>query len=135
MSSGESAPEVGGLRRIPFSAEAEKQITALSFWLGLMGWLGVLAGVIDVLNIVLSSRNFGNIFNAILHVVIGVWCLQAAAAFKKVATTDVADQAYLLEGFSKLRRIFLVQGILILVALAFVAAVLLFVIVYGVNAR
>jgi hypothetical protein len=135
MSSGESAPERAGLRRIPFSAEAVKQITALSFWLNVLGWLGILAGGFGILNLVLSSRNFGSIFNVILQVVIGVWCLQAAASFKKVATTDVADQAYLLEGFSKLRSIFLVQGILILVGLAFVAAVLLFVVVYGISAR
>jgi hypothetical protein len=56
---------------------------------------------------------------------------QAASAFKNVATTDVADQAYLVQGFSKLRNVFLLQSILILLALAFVAAACVFVLLHG----
>ena len=66
-----------------------------------------------------------------MHAAIAAWSLQAARAFKNVATTDVADQAYLVQGFTKLRSIFLLQGILIIVALAFVAAVVLFLVLHG----
>jgi len=134
MSRGESAPQTSGLSRIPFTIEAEKEIKALSFWLTILGWLGLVAGVFDVINIV-TSRNFAHIFNCVLHVVMGLWCLQAAEAFKKVATTDVADQAYLVTGFSKLRNIFWLQGIMIVVGLAFVVAVLLFLLFHGINGR
>jgi hypothetical protein len=102
--------------------------------LTIVGWLGIVAGVADLVSLV-AARNVGHIFNAILHILVGVWSLQAAEAFKKVATTDVADQAYLVQGFSKIRLIFWLQGILILVALAFVAAVLLFLLIYGVTLR
>jgi hypothetical protein len=125
----------GGLSRIPFTVEAENHIRSLAFWLGLVGWLNVVAGVFDLLNLVFPARNIGHLFNAILHFAIGVWAIQAASAFKNVATTDVADQAYLVEGFTKLRSIFLLQGIVILVGLAFLAAVLLFLLLHGVNAR
>ena len=79
---------------------------------------------------VLPRRNLGQVFNVILHVAIATWSLQASRAFKNVATTDVADQAYLVEGFRKLRSIFLLQGLLIIVGLAFVAAAVLFLLLY-----
>ncbi len=47
-----------------------------------------------------------------------------------MATTDVADQAYLVQGFTKLRSIFLLQGVLVLVGLAFLVAVLLFLVLH-----
>ncbi len=131
MSDVSGTSEPGGLSRIPFTAAAENQIKSLSFWLAVIGWLNVIAAVADVLNLVLPQRNLGQIFNLILHAAIAAWSLQAARAFKNVATTDVADQAYLVQGFTKLRSIFLLQGILIIVALAFVAAVVLFLVLHG----
>jgi hypothetical protein len=130
---GTSGP--GGLSRIPFTVAAENQIKSLSFWLTIVGWLNVIAGVSDLLNLALSTRNIGHVFNAILHLALGGWSLEAARAFKSVATTDVADQAFLVQGFSKLRSIFVIQGILILVGMAFAAAVLLFLLVVGINTR
>jgi hypothetical protein len=124
-----------GLSRIPFTIAAEEQIKSLSFWILVVGWLNIVGGVGDLINLTLPTRNAGHIFGAILHLVLGAWSLQAAAAFKKVATTDVADQAYLVEGFTKLRSIFLVQGVLILLGMAFLAAVLLFLVIVGVNTR
>jgi hypothetical protein len=128
-----SAP--GELSRIPFSAAAEGQIRSLSFWLTVVGWLNAIAAVGDIVNLILPQRNLGLIFNLILHLALATWSLQAARAFRGVATTDVADQAYLVEGFTKLRSIFLLQGVLIIVSLAFVAAVVLFLVIYGVGAR
>jgi hypothetical protein len=130
MSSVQSTPEASGLSRIPFTIEAEKQITRLSFWLTVIGWLNVAAAVIQLLNLVLA-RNPGALVDLIINVAIATWSLQAAKAFQNVAATDVADQAYLVQGFSKLRSIFLLQGVLILIALAFLTAVLLFLVVHG----
>ena len=126
--------EPGGLSRIPFTAAAENQIKSLSFWLSVIGWLNVVAAVGDILNL-LSQRNSGQIVNLILHIAIASWSLQAAKAFKSVAMTDVADQAYLVQGFTKLRSIFLLQGILVIVGLAFVAAVVLFLVLHGAGIR
>jgi hypothetical protein len=130
---GPSAP--GELSRIPFTAAAEGQIKSLSFWLAVVGWLNIIAAAGDLINLVTPQRNLGQIFNLILHVALASWSLQAARAFKSVATTDVADQAYLVQGFTKLRSIFLLQGILIIVSLAFVAAVVLFLVLHGAGAR
>jgi hypothetical protein len=135
MSDAQSLSESSGLSRIPFTIQAENQIKTLSFWLTVVGWLNIAAAVIDLINLVLPQRNFGQIANLILHILLGMWALQAAKAFQNVATTDVADQAYLVQGFSKLRSIFLLQGVLILVGLAFVAAVLLFLVLHGAGTR
>ena len=135
MSDAQGMSESSGLSRIPFTIQAENQIKTLSFWLAVIGWLNIAAAVIDVINLVLPQRNLGQIVNLIIHIALGGWALQASNAFKHVATTDVADQAYLVQGFSKLRSIFLLQGVLILVGLAFVAAVLLFLLLHGAGAR
>jgi hypothetical protein len=131
--SGTSGP--AGLSRIPFTTAAEAQIKSLSFWLAVVGWLNAIAAVGDFINLVLPQRNLGQIVNLILHLAIATWSLQAARAFKGVATTDVADQAYLVQGFTKLRSIFLLQGLLIIVGLAFVAAVVLFLVLHGAGTR
>ena len=135
MATDQGPPGPGGLSRIPFTVEAEGQIRSLSFWLAVVGWINVVAGVLDVLGLALSTRNVAHILNAAVHFALGYWALQAARAFKNVATTDVADQAYLVEGFTNLRSIFLLQGILILVNLAFLGALLLFLVVHGVSTR
>jgi hypothetical protein len=128
-------PGPGELSRIPFTAAAEAKIKSLSFWLAVVGWLNVIAAVAVFINIVLPQRNLGLIFVLILHLALATWSLQAAGAFKSVATNDVADQAYLVQGFTKLRSIFLLQGILIIVSLAFVAAVVLFLVLHGAGTR
>jgi hypothetical protein len=129
MSDVSGTSEPAGLSRIPFSAAAEAQIQSLSFWLTVVGWLNVAAAVGELIAL-FAHRNFGEIVNPILHLAVALWSLQAARAFHNVATTDVADQAYLVEGFTKLRSIFLLQGLLIVVGLAFVAAVALALIFY-----
>src|SRR4051812_4839846 len=108
-------PAPAGLSRIPFTVAAETQLKTLAFWLGLVGWLNAAAAVLDLLNLVMPARNLGHVVNAAIHAAVAVWSIQAGRAFQSVATTDAADQAYLVRGFTKLRSIFLLQGLLILV--------------------
>jgi hypothetical protein len=133
MSSVPSIPESGGLSRIPFTAAAENQIKSLSSWLKIVGWLSAFLGGIDILTMI-QQRNPGQLADLIIHIAVAIWALQASQAFKSVALTDVADQAYLVQGFAKLRSLFLLQGIMLLVGLAFIAAVLLFVVLHGAGA-
>jgi len=131
MSVVSSTGEPAGLSRIPFTVAAEKQIKSLSFWLKIVGWLNAFAAGSDILNIVIQW-NLSQLANLVLHAAVATWTLQASQAFNKVATTDVADQAFLVQGFAKLRSVFLLQGLLVLVALAFVSAALLFLVLHGV---
>src|SRR5262245_20739061 len=114
MSTSDQGPR-GGLSRIPFTVEAEAQIKALAGWMTAFGAIGIAAGVLDFVNILwLPLTGIGHALQGVVRIVLGIWSLQAAAAFKAVATTDVADQAYLVRGFAKLRSVFLIQGISIL---------------------
>jgi hypothetical protein len=134
MATGESVSEDRGLARIPFSVEAEGHIKGLAFWLSVVGWLSIAAAAANFINLLAPSRNFGHMVDVLVHALIGAWSLQAARAFRNLATTDTADQEYLVEGFTKLRSIFLLQGILVIVMLAFVATVLLFLLLHGLSA-
>src|SRR5262249_44458421 len=95
-----------GLRRIPFSAEAEGQIRSLSGWMTAYGAIAAFSGLVSLVMLI-SLRDPGQLANAILNLLVGTWVIQAASSFKKVATTDEADQAHLVSGFGKLRAIFL----------------------------
>jgi hypothetical protein len=133
MSNAERTTDSTQLSRIPFTLAAEKQIATLSFWLTVIGWLGGIAAGMIIVSLLLPSRNLGLLVDLIVYIAIATWSFQAARAFKNVATTDVADQAYLVEGFSKLRSIFLLQGVMILIGLAFLSAVLLFLLLHAVR--
>lgn len=111
--------ETGPLRRIPFTPADEAKIRSLASWMAIVGWVYLVLVVADILSI-LFTRQLGSLPNALLRAFIGWWCLQGSDAFHKVATSDVADQDYLVVGFQKLRAIFLLESILIIVALALV---------------
>jgi hypothetical protein len=60
----------------------------------------------------------GEVIKLPIAIILGIWLYQASVAFRKVALTDVADQAYLLEGFSKLRNYFMMVGIVLIVVIS-----------------
>jgi hypothetical protein len=105
------------LSRIPFTSRAEASILELSKWMRISGVIGMLGGVLRVV-IALSVRNdAGQLIGAGVTFLVGLWSYQAANAFVAVATTDTADQRYLMEGFSLLRRVFLLQAVLVIIGL------------------
>lgn len=120
-------------RRIPFTEEDERRIASAATWGMIVSISSIATSVISLLlqSRVLSqmpaginvSAVFGGTFvgvplvQAVITVLINVWLLQASLAFRKVALTDEADQAHLLTGFRRLRGYFMVQVVLILLAL------------------
>jgi hypothetical protein len=133
MSEGLGTPpsQSTSLARIPFTAAQEARIRSLSRWLTVLGWIYIGLVVLQVLGM-LGTRNGGSIFGAVVQLFIGVWAIRAGEAFRKVADTDVADQDNLLLGFRKLRNIFLLQAILVMVSLALVFSFLFIAIVLAV---
>ena len=68
--------------------------------------------------IALRVRNdAGQLIGAVVTFLVGLWSYQAAGAFAAVATTDTADQRFLMEGFSLLRRVFLLQAVFVIIVL------------------
>lgn len=112
-------------KRIPFTEEDERRIGSAATW-------GMVVSITSIATALLSVAVTGEqvaamvqlaglwaaapFIQALLTILFDVWLLQASLAFRKVAITDEADQAHLLAGFRKLRAYFMVQVILIILA-------------------
>lgn len=111
-------------RRIPFTKQDEDRIAGAST-------LGTLVAIIFIVSTLISSGLSGmfaaraglglmisaglsNLLSLVLVVLLGILLMQASSAFRKVARTDEADKAYLLRGFAKLHKFFLILGISLL---------------------
>lgn len=112
--------------RIPFTEEDERRIASAGLW-GMVVAVTSIAGGLIALVVQISAASrladpaelFGSMIQAAFAVLINAWLLQASQAMRKVALTDEADQAHLLLAFRKLRAYFMVQVILMLVAIGF----------------
>jgi steroid 5-alpha reductase family enzyme len=106
------------LNRIPFTPRAERSILELSKWMRISAVIGMIGGVLRAVIAVMVRNDAGQLIGALVTFLIGLWSYQAATAFAAVATTDTADQRYLMQGFSLLRRVFLLQAVLVILGLA-----------------
>jgi len=107
------------LRRIPFTPRAEASILELSKWLRISAVIGMISAVLRVVVSFMVRNDAGQLIGAVVTFLIALWSYQAAGAFAAVATTDTADQRFLMQGFSLLRRVFLLQAALVIIVLAF----------------
>lgn len=124
MPNASPAPE-GPLSRIPFSSRQEASIRALCNWMQIAAVFSLLAAASKFVSAFTPRQDFSKLIDAVLTLLVGLWIYQAGTAFRKVATTDTADQRHLMEGFSLLRRVFLLQSILVIIALTFLVIVLI----------
>jgi hypothetical protein len=108
------------LSRIPFTPRAEASIVELSKWMRISGVIGMIGGVLRVVIAIGVNNDVGQLIGAVVTFLIGLWSYRAANAFTAVATTDTADQRYLMDGFSLLRRVFLLQAALVIIGLSVV---------------
>ena len=119
-------PESGGietsLNRIPFTPEDEKTIDTASLWMKIAGIISIVAGVISIIFVFIDFDG-GQTLGGVISIIMGIWLFSAGDYFHKVATTDVADQKYLAMGFSRLRNVFLLKSVLIIIMLGIMAAV------------
>lgn len=113
------------LARIPFTARDEASILALSKWMQIAAVIGILGAVGRAIGAFTPRHDFGQIIGAVISFLIGLWTYQAASAFAQVARTDASDQRFLVEGFTLLRRVFLLQAVLVFVVLALLIVTLL----------
>jgi uncharacterized membrane protein len=121
------------LRRIPFTARQEASIRALCNWMQIAAVFSLVGAVLKVASAFTPRQDFSKLFDAVLTFLIGLWIYQAGTAFRKVATTDTADQRYLMEAFTLLRRVFLLESILVILVLTFLVIALAFVILVTVT--
>jgi hypothetical protein len=112
------------LSRLPFTARDEASIRALCNWMQIAAVFSIVGAIFKVVSAFTPRQDFSKLTDAVLTFLIGLWIYQAGTAFRKVATTDTADQNYLMEGFTLLRRVFLLQSILVIVGLTFLVIAL-----------
>ena len=118
----------GSLSRIPFTTADEANIKSLAWWLrasGVVTLVTVGLGVVEMIR----SLNFSNVLGLAVMTACAIFGIQAAGYFYKMATTDEADQDYLLGGFRKLRLAYLLLSIWIIIGLVVLCAFLLFAII------
>lgn len=124
-------------QRIPFTARDERRIASVATWGMIVASSSLVMALVALVAIIVLyfagthlRFAFGPFFvvgaiQASLVVLLNLWLLQASLAFRKVATTDEADQAYLLAGFRKLRAYFMLQVILVLIAVGFATLIVM----------
>lgn len=117
------------MRAIPFTKAQEQTILTLV----LLMRVGAIASIVRVVIVVAAAVYAGDFVSAsvdsLLSLAFAILILQGATAFHKVATTDVDDQRLVVDGIDKIRTLFLIKGILNLIALGIAtAALFLFVI-------
>lgn len=104
-------------KRIPFTEEDERKIGSAAIWGMIVSITSVITGTLTLLAELAIARASLSLLLPILAtafgVLINVWLLQASLALRKVATSDVADQAHLLSGFRRLRTYFMGQVMLV----------------------
>lgn len=115
------------ISRIPFTVDDERTIREMSGWIKAAGFIQIISGIVQILMLFKGPKN-GSLIGGVIAIVVGNLLLEASKFFHLVATTDDADQEYTAQGFQKLRSVFLIQSILIIVALVFLGglAILLF---------
>lgn len=122
-------------QRIPFTKEDEEHIASAGLWGLIAAITSIGTAILGLLLTVAVWTGAGSLLQQIisttLNLILGVWLLQASNAFRRVALTDVNDEANLLEGFSKLRSYFMLSGIIIIIALVLMGLFLLFLLSCG----
>jgi hypothetical protein len=121
-------PEVP-LIRIPFSAQAEASLRALCNWMQIAAVISIVSGIVKAINAFTPHQDLGKLVDAAVTVLLGFLVYRAGTAFRQVATTDTADQGHLMEGFRLLRRVFLLQAILVIITLTLLVVGFFFVFV------
>jgi general stress protein CsbA len=128
----------GSLARIPFSAEETATISSMARFMAIAGFLSIAGGVLNLVNVILTMvlieapgaqkamQACGGLIGIAIVAALGGLLIMAGGAFKKVAETDDADQAHLVDGLGKLRTYFVIKSVLIiLVVLLVCCAVIL----------
>lgn len=116
-------------KRIPFDPSDERAIASGATWAIVSAVVSTVSSLLSVL--VAGSAGgdqedlLGEIIGLVITIISSAWLFQAGMLFRKVATTDVADQKYLIAGFAKLRSYFRLVVILVIIALCFAVFMLI----------
>lgn len=106
-------------------ADLVKKMRFVSYFLIVMGVLGIIGGLITFL-----AGGLAGIVQGVVYLLIGIWTLNAAKSFDKIVTTEGRDIENLMGALGELRKLYGLQYWLLMIAvvlfiIAIVAAILL----------
>jgi heme/copper-type cytochrome/quinol oxidase subunit 2 len=109
--------------RIDFDAEDESRMASAATWGQLMAICTLISAVVAFAASAMEGFDEAavSMVGVGVNVVLGISLYLASAAFRRVAKTDADDHGNLITGFRHLRTYFAVQGILLIIGLAFAA--------------
>lgn len=125
------------MHAIPFDQSELSNITAMATLMIVAGAITILSGALGIVGSIanlalapsaLGPEAIGNVCGAVIamgvYAALGAWLIIGGRAFKRVVTTDEADQAHLATGLRQLRNVFLLKSILIVLAICLVCVVM-----------
>ena len=125
------------MHSVPFSQTELSNLTAMATLMIVAGAITILSGLLGIVASVVSlavapsgagAEAFGNICGSVIvmlvYAALGAWLIIGGRAFRRVVSTDDADQAYLAQGLRQLRNVFLLKSILIILGICLVCVLL-----------
>lgn len=96
--------------------ELAKKMRFVSYFLIGLGILAAIGGLFSI-----ARGGFGSIVQGVVQVVIGIWTGSAASSFQKIVDTQGNDIENLMLSLGELRKLYVLQYWLYIIALIFVA--------------
>ena len=94
-----------------FSQEQNLQFKAASYWMGIMGRLGIFFGGLGCLSAL--TGNIPGLVGGAVGIVVSVWTLRASSAFSRVAASTGDDIEHVMQAVANIKSLYRLQAILI----------------------
>ncbi len=126
-------PDLNQVSQLPghVPREHEFDIADNEVFNGLAGWMAFVGIVLAVLGglyglVGLLSLPFGllAVGEGVCLLLMGLWLFSASRSFKQIVTTEGMDMTLLMHAIRKLRSVFTLWGVLLIIALALIAIVI-----------
>lgn len=103
--------------------EAENvEFRVAAFWMGNIGRLGVLIGVLTSLNVLVGS--IPCLIGGMVTIIASIWTIRAGSAFARVADTTGRDLENVMVAVVSLKKLYRLQAILIGIAFGLILLVI-----------
>ncbi|MFB2894139.1 DUF5362 family protein [Aerosakkonemataceae cyanobacterium BLCC-F50] len=119
-------------REYEFSSSQNELIKNLADKMRFVAYFLIAAGVLGVIGGIFNLRvGLGSIINGVVYILIGVWTNNASSAFRRIVETTGNDIENLMGALGELRKLYTLQYWLLIIALIFIAILLVFTLVFG----
>ncbi|MFZ5623961.1 MAG: hypothetical protein ACOY71_05975 [Gemmatimonadota bacterium] len=97
-----------------FTAEQNEQFRAVAKWMRIVGYAQVVGGALGAIGLLVTRQR--GFLVMLVAIVVGIWTLGAARAFRRVADTAGNDIGNVMIAIHDLRKLYQLQGVVFVVA-------------------